>query len=49
MIKRYVGMGEYEKLEVAISANRLPECAYACDGRAHNPNRSRMSAMTISR
>lgn len=44
MIKRYVGMGDYEKIEVEILENGFVECAYDWDGGAHNPNRSRMTA-----
>ena len=43
MIKRYVGMGDYEKIEVEILENGFVECAYDWDGGAHNPNRSRMT------
>ena len=44
MIKRYVGMGDYEKIGVEILENGFVECAYDWDGGAHNPNRSRMTA-----
>jgi len=44
MIKHYVGMGDYEKVEVEIFENGWVECAYDWDGGAHNPNRSRMTA-----
>ncbi|HRG48939.1 MAG TPA: hypothetical protein PLX69_21615 [Leptospiraceae bacterium] len=43
-MKRYVGMGDYEKIEVEILVNGWVECAYDWDGGAHNPNRSRMTA-----
>ena len=43
-MKCYVGMGDYEKIEVEILENGWVECAYDWDGGAHNPNRSRMTA-----
>ncbi len=44
MIKRYVGMGDYEKIEVEILENGWVECIHDWDGGAHNPNRSTMTA-----